>query len=107
MPKIRLFIPTGTAQVARFYKPLLDGSGKLNGFSKTEYDDVPLMVLDNAIAGFENLVVFLSTEVYATDKDGKALDDKPAGRLLSLEVSDEVHADIMREVASSLVKKFK
>lgn len=106
MPKIRLFVPTGTTQVARFYKPLFKADGvTLDGFSKTDYEDVPLMVLENSIAGFENLVVFLSTEVYSTDSDGKTLE--PIGRLLSLEVSDEVHADIMREIASNLVKKFK
>ena len=106
MPKIRLFVPTGTTQVARFYKPIFKADGKtLDGFSKTEYDDVPLMVLENSIAGFENLVVFLSTEVYSTDKNGKT--QELIGRLLSLEVSEEVHTDIMRGVASNLVKKFK
>lgn len=110
MPKIRLLIPTGTSQVARFYKPLFKFEGEkkvFDGFSKTEYDDVPLMVLENAIAGFENLVVFASTAVYATDSDGKTLDSQPIGRLLSLEVSDELHAEIMEEAASHLVKKFK
>jgi hypothetical protein len=109
MPKIRLLIPTGTSQVARFYKPLFKDAEKtqFDGFSKTEYDDVPLMVLENAIAGFENLVVFASTAVYATDSEGKTLDDKPIGRLLSLEISDELHTEIMQEAASHLVKKFK
>ena len=106
MPKIRLFVPTGTTQVARFYKPIFEADGKtLKEYSKTEYDDVPLMVLENSIAGFENLVVFLSTEVYSTDSNGKTLE--LTGRLLSLEVSEEVHADIMRGVASNIAKKFK
>ena len=109
MPKIRLLIPTGTTQVARFYKPLFKDAEKtqFDGFSKTDYDDVPLAVLENAIAGFENLVVFLTTVVYATDKDGKTLDDQPIGRLLTLTVSDELHAEIMEQAASHLVKKFK
>jgi len=109
MPKIRLLIPTGTTQVARFYKPLFKDAEKtqFDGFSKTDYDDVPLVVLENAIAGFENLVVFLTTVVYATDKDGKTLDDQPIGRLLTLTVNDELYAEIMEQVASHLVKKFK
>lgn len=109
MPKIRLFVPTGTTQVARFYKPLFKDAEKkkFDGFSKTEYDDVPLVVLENAIAGFENLVVFLTTVVYATDKDGKTLDDQPIGRLLSLTISDELYTEIMEQAASHLVKKFK
>jgi len=109
MPKIRLLIPTGTTQVARFYKPLFKDAEKtqFDGFSKTDYDDVPLAVLENAIAGFENLVVFLTTVVYATDKDGKTLDDQPIGRLLTLTVNDELYAEIMEQVASHLVKKFK
>ena len=109
MPKIRLLIPTGTTQVARFYKPLFKDAEKtqFDGFSKTEYDDVPLAVLENAIAGFENLVVFLTTAVYATDKDGKTLDDQPIGRLLTLTVNDELYAEIMEQAASHLVKKFK
>ena len=110
MPKIRLLIPTGTTQVARFYKPLFKDEGGekvFDGFSKTEYDDVPLAVLENAIAGFENLVVFLTTVVYATDKDGKTLDNQPIGRLLTLTVNDELYTEIMEQVASHLVKKFK
>lgn len=109
MPKIRLLIPEGTSRVARFYKPLFKDAEKtqFDGFSKTEYDDVPLAVLENAIAGFENLVVFLTTAVYATDKDGKTLDDQPIGRLLTLTVNDELYAEIMEQAASHLVKKFK
>ena len=109
MPKIRLLIPTGTTQVARFYKPLFKDAEKtqFDGFSKTDYDDVPLVVLENAIAGFENLVVFLTTVVYATDKDGKTLDNQPIGRLLTLTVNDELYTEIMEQVASHLVKKFK
>lgn len=110
MPKIRLLIPEGTSRVARFYKPLFKDEGGekvFDGFSKTEYDDVPLAVLENAIAGFENLVVFLTTAVYATDKDGKTLDDQPIGRLLTLTVNDELYTEIMEQAASYLVKKFK
>lgn len=109
MQKIRILIPTGTSQVARFYKPLFKDAEKkvFDGFSKTEYDDVPLVVLENAIAGFENLVVFASTAVYATDSEGKTLDDKPIGRLLTLKISDELYDEIMLEVASHLAKKFK
>ena len=109
MRKIRLLIPAGASQVARFYKPQFKDADKkvFDGFSKTEFEDVPLMVLENAIAGFENLVVFASTVVYATDSNGKTLDDQPIGRLVTLEIDEDLHAEIMREAASTLAKRFK
>lgn len=107
MPKIRLFVPNGDFKVARFYEPEMDGD-KVTGFSKTKYNDVPLHVIENTISGFKNLIVFLSTAVYATNVDGTTSGDEPVGRLLTLEVSqatlDTINIGISDHFAKQLSK---
>ena len=107
MPKIRLFVPNGDFKVARFYEPEKEGD-VIKGFSKTKYNDVPLSVVENTISGFKNLVVFLSTAVYATNADGTTSGDTPIGRLLTLEVSqatlDTINIGISDHFAKQLSK---